>query len=396
MLELRPILSALIHHKSRAVIVMVQIALTMAIVCNAVFIIDERIAFMNRDTGYPENEIFGFRGVLLNADVDMTHQVEVDEDILRAIPGVIDAVMINHIPLVGSGSSSNWSLTAKQGRGEFSSGVFRGDEHTLNTMGLELIEGRNFTADEVKSTAESKDEVIIISKSLADKMFPQGDALGKIIYNQGIGAKVIGIVGVMQGAWVNWSAFNENVILPSVNAQSFLRYMVRTEPDRRAEVMAQVEQKLLASFPDRVINRIATMQENIKNSYRGHNSMRVTLSVLIGLLIFITVIGIFGLSSFSVNQRTKQIGTRRALGATKFAICRYFLVENFLIAIMGLVVGVVLALGLNYVLVNEYGVNRLEYVYIVGTLMAILLLSLASVLVPALRAAQVSPALATR
>ena len=250
MFELRPILSALLQHKSRAILVMLQVALTMAIVSNAIFIIDERIAFMNRDTGYAKNEIIGFRSVLLNNSVDMTAQVEVDEDILRSIPGVIDAVMINHIPVNGSGSASNWSLTAKEGRGEFPSGVFRGDEHVLTTMGVKLIEGRNFLPNEINFASESYDEVIIINKSLADKMFPNGNSLGKTIYNQGRPTKIVGVVGVMQGSWINWSNFNDNVILPSVNSRSFLRYMVRAQADRRAEVMAQIEEKLLG--PDQL------------------------------------------------------------------------------------------------------------------------------------------------
>lgn len=396
MFELRPILSALIQHKSRAILVILQIALTMAIVSNAMFIIDERIAFINRDTGYVQDEIISFRGVLLDNNVDMTAQVEVDEDILRNIPGVIDAVMINHVPIAGSGSSTSWSLTAKVGRGEFASGVFRGDEHVLNTMGLELLEGRNFRPEEVQPSMDSNDEVIIINKSLADKLFPDGNALGQTIYRQLRPSKVVGIVGVMQGSWVNWGGFNDNVIFPSVNAQSFLRYMVRAEPQRRAAVMAQIEEKLLASFPDRVINRIEAFEQIIENAYSSHSSMRIILTVLIVLLGFITVVGIFGLSSFSVNQRTKQIGTRRALGATKAAICRYFMVENALMSCMGILLGCVLALGLNVVLVSEYGTSKLDNAYVVGTLFVILLLSQASVLIPALRAAQVSPALATR
>lgn len=396
MFELRPILSALLQHKSRAVLVLLQIALTTAIVSNAVFIIDERIAFMNRDTGYAESEIIGFRSVLLNNSVDMTAQVEVDEDILRSIPGVIDAVMINHIPVNGSGSASNWSLTAKEGRGEFPSGVFRGDEHVLTTMGVKIVEGRNFLPSEINSARESHDEVIIINKSLADKMFPNGDALGKTIYNQGRPSKIIAVVGVMQGSWINWSGFNDNVILPSVNARSFLRYMVRAQADRRAEVMAQIEEKLLASYPDRVINRIETFEQIVENSYSSHSNMRIILSTLIVLLGFITVVGIFGLSSFSVNQRTKQIGTRRALGASKGAICRYFMVENALISCIGMMFGFVLALGLNVLLVNEYGTSKMDNLYVLGTMFAIFVLSQASVLIPALRAAQISPALATR
>jgi len=396
MFELRPILSALGQHKSRAVLVILQMALTIAIVSNAVFIIDNRIALMNRDTGYAENEIFGFRSVTLDSNADMSVQGEVDEQILRDIPGVIDAVTITHIPFVGSGSTSSWSTESKQERGEFVTGVFRGDDHTLNTMGLKLIEGRNFLPEEVSDDPYASSAVVIINQSIANKMFPDGDALGKTIYRHGQPSKIVGIVEVMQGMWVNWSGFNDNVIFPTSGARSFMRYMVRTESNRRAEVMAQVKDKLLASYAQRVITNIDTLEYSIDRAYSSDNAMRIILSVIISFLVFVTVVGIFGLSSFSVNQRTKQIGTRRALGASQAAIVRYFLVENAMMSVVGMTIGAVLALALNYILVNEYSVSKLNNGYVVATMFAILILSLASVLVPALRAAKISPALATR
>jgi putative ABC transport system permease protein len=396
MFEIRPILSALSQHKSRAVLIILQMALTLAIVSNAVFIIDERVQMMNRDTGYAKEQVFSFSAVNLQAGIDMSAQVEADEDILRSIDGVIDAVKIDHVPLEGNGSTKTWSLSDKEEQAKFHAGSFRGDEHVLKTLGLQLLAGRNFTAEEVQPAGVYTNPVIIINKSLADKLFPNDDALGKTIYNLGRPAKVVGIVGEMHGMWVGWSGFYDNVILPGVDSGDFFRYMVRTEPQSRAKVMTQFEQQLLSSFDRRVISKIRTMEEHQVNAYRDHNAMRIVLTVLIGLLMFVTVIGIFGLSSFSVSQRHKQIGTRRALGASKFDIVRYFLVENCLIALMGLIIGFVLALALNYVLVNEYGISQLDNTYIVTTMFVILMLSLGSVLMPALRAAQISPALATR
>ncbi len=396
MLEIRPILSAMLQHKSRAVLIILQMALTLAIVSNALFIIDKRIQLMNRETGYAEQQLFNAYMQALDGTADLTQQIEADEQMLRSIDGVIDAVVINHTPIAGSGSSSTWDLVAKAEMGKFRSGVYRGDEHVLNTMGVELVEGRNFTANEVVYGQGNPEPVLIINQSLADKMFPGGDALGSTIYSQGRPSKIIGIVGVMQGMWAGSSLFNDNVIFPSVAAASFNRYMVRTESGMRKEVMAQFKDKILALNRDRVISEPKTLEDDIARSYRGHSTMKTILTIIVCLLLFVTVVGIFGLSAFSVNQRTKQIGTRRALGATKFDITRYFLVENCLMAVVGISLGCVMALGLNYFLVNEYGVSQLNNAYVVGTMFGILLISLMAVLVPALKAAQVSPAIATR
>lgn len=396
MFEIRPILSAMLQHKSRAVLIILQMALTLAIVSNALFIIDQRVQLMNRDTGIPDGQTFSFAMVALDGMADLNQQVEVDEQILRDIPGVIDAVTTNAVPLQGSGSGSSLSLEDKPDAGEFPTGVFRGDEHLLNTLGVELLEGRNFTANEVAYNNQQSDSVVIVNQSLATKMFPNGDALGKTVYSQGKPSKIVGIVGIMQGSWVDWRGFNENVIFPSVGVGAFVRYMVRTNVEDRQAVMEQVEQKLLGSFAQRVFSSLETHEQHIEKAYGQHNAMRVVLTVIIVLLIFVTVVGIFGLSAFSVNQRTKQIGTRRALGASQFDITRYFLVEIGLMALVGISIGCILALGLNYFLVNQYGVRQLNKAYVAGTMFAILLVSLAAVLIPALKAAKISPAMATR
>jgi putative ABC transport system permease protein len=396
MFEIRPIFSALLQHKSRAVLIILQMALTLAIVSNALFIIDERIQLMNRETGYAQEQLFASFMIGLNGAADQSQQIEADEQMLRSIPGVIDAVVSNHTPITGSGSSTSWDLTPKDEFGRFGSGVFRGDEHLLNTMGLTLLEGRNFTANEVEHGPSRITPVIIVNKSLADKLFPDGDALGKTIYAQSNPSKIVGIVGVMQGMWVDSSMFNDNVLFPAIEAGTFNRYLVRTEPNVRQKVMNQFKDKLLELNRDRVIGNTTTLEQSIEESYREHSTMRTVLTVIISLLLFVTVVGIFGLSSFSVNQRTQQIGIRRALGASKVDITRYFLVENCLMAAVGISLGCVLAMGLNYFLVNEYGVSQLNKAYVVGTMFGILLVSLMAVLVPALKAAQVSPAIATR
>ncbi|MGH8760494.1 MAG: ABC transporter permease, partial [Burkholderiales bacterium] len=103
-----------------------------------------------------------------------------------------------------------------------------------------------------------------------------------------------------------------------------------------------------------------------------------------------------GLSSFWVRQRTHQIGIRRALGATRGQILRYFLIENFLLVTFGIVLGMVLAYGLNGLLMRYYEVPRLPLVYLPIGAVTLWLLGQLAVLGPALRAASVSPAVATR
>jgi putative ABC transport system permease protein len=113
-------------------------------------------------------------------------------------------------------------------------------------------------------------------------------------------------------------------------------------------------------------------------------------------LLGVTALGIVGLASFWVAQRRKQIGVRRALGATRGDILHYFQTENFLIVTLGIVLGMVLAFGLNLLLMQHYELPRLPFWYLPVGAVALWALGQLAVLAPALRAAAVPPVVATR
>jgi len=130
--------------------------------------------------------------------------------------------------------------------------------------------------------------------------------------------------------------------------------------------------------------------------YRGERALAWLLVSVTVFLLGVTASGIVGMASLWVNLRRKQIGVRRALGATRGDIVRYFLTENLLITSAGIAVGVLAAWGLNGVLMSELSVPRLPLEYLAVGVLLMLLLGVIAVLGPALRAAQLSPALATR
>jgi putative ABC transport system permease protein len=114
------------------------------------------------------------------------------------------------------------------------------------------------------------------------------------------------------------------------------------------------------------------------------------------VLTAITGLGIVGLASFSVARRTKQIGTRRALGATRPAILRYFMLENFLISTVGVVGGAIIAIGINMWMVDAFGLQRIAWYLIPAAMLTLWIVGQVAVLGPARRATMVPPALATR
>ncbi|HEY1772076.1 MAG TPA: FtsX-like permease family protein [Gammaproteobacteria bacterium] len=399
-MEIRPILSAMLRNKTGAILIALQIALTLAIVCNAVFIIHDRLAQMGRPSGMDEENIFLVSMAAYKPDYDADSAVKTDVDVLRNLPGVVDATYTESIPLSGGGWSSSFTAVPDEHpKTTVDAGEYHVDEHGLNTLGVKLVEGRNFTHDEINYVDSDKytpPPLAIVTRAFAEKMWPGQDALGKNVYEGMKGPTVVGVVDTMEGTWPHWEGFNRNIIMPSVLERAYMRFMVRTLPGQRDEVMKLAEQKLKDAHTGNFVRNIHPLTYYRDETNSNDHAMTVMLSVVTVLILAITALGIMGLASFSVRQRTRQIGTRRALGARRIDIVRYFMTENWLITTMGVLLGSVFAVALNYKLVNMYDLPHIPWYYIPVGIVTLWVLGLLAVLGPALKAAAIPPAIATR
>jgi putative ABC transport system permease protein len=401
-MEIRPIVSALMRSKVAMILIGLQVALTLAIVCNALFIIGQRLDRMHRPSGMNEVDTFWFSSTGFGQGYDAQAVQQSDLALLRQLPGIAAATSTNTVPMSDGGWSSGLSLQPKQKTSTAQSAFYLVDQEAMSTFGTTLVAGRNFKPEEIKQTAfgdRLQPPVIIVSKALADKMFPDGDALGKSIYmdEDPPTSTIIGIVERLQQPWMSSDTVEYSTFVPVYMPYSnSTRYLVRAEPGRRDEVMKAVEQKLLEANPSRIIGKLRTIENTRKEAYADDSAMAIILGTVIFCLLTITALGIVGMASFWVAQRTKQIGTRRALGATRTDILRYFQTENFIITTMGLIAGGILAYAFSLWLMRTYQSPRLPWYYVPVGFLCLWALGQLAVLGPALRASRVSPAVATR
>ena len=406
-MEVLPILSAMRRNKVGAILVAVQMAVTLAILCNALFIIQQRLAASSRPSGLDEANLFAISNQWVGNPPDEAALLQTDLAALRALPGVIDAYATNSYPLTNSGWGDGAELKPDQKKSTIHLARYFGDEHALHTLGVQLIAGRNFTADEVVDrmySDKAAPTALIISRAMAEAMFPHGDALGQSIYTGGNkiqASPIVGIVDRLQAPWVGGSSFASNWVENSALepyhylAKSFC-YLVRTQPGQLATVMHSSERTLFEIRRARVLDKVQTLSEARREVYRDDRGLALILAVVCAVLLAITAFGIVGLTSYWVAQRRRQIGIRRALGATRGAVVRYFQTENLMIAAIGAVFGIVLAITLNLWMVSSFQLERLHNGYALVGAVIVLLLGQLAVLWPALRAASIPPALATR
>jgi putative ABC transport system permease protein len=404
-MQLHPILSAMRRNKVGATLIGVQMAITLAILCNGLFIIQQRVALSHRPTGADEANIFVMPNQWVGKPADLGARLQADLAALRGLPGVVDAFATNSYLLSNGGSSEGVYLNVDQKESTAQTAVYFADVHGLNSLGLKLIAGRNFNSDEIVDRNGYNDQTpfsaVIITRGLAEKLFPGKSALGQSIVTkpENRTIPVIGIVDRLQVPWVEtWSAkFNDNSIIEPfrfVDPYSF--YIVRTQPGQLAAVLKAAEKKLFEVNGGRVMEKIVSLTQARAEAYKDDRGLAVILAVVCAALVAVTAFGIVGLTSYWVAQRRRQIGIRRALGATRNGIVRYFQTENFLIAAAGATLGIALAVSANLWMVSTFEMERLHVSYALVGALIVLLLGQAAVLWPALKAASIPPALATR
>jgi putative ABC transport system permease protein len=402
-LEIGPIFRALMRNKVGAILIAIQIAITMTIIVNSVFIIYERSQLMKRESGIDEANSFHLSSSGFANDFNPKETIQKDLEAIRALPGVVNAIQINAVPISGSG----WSMGLQTKPGAEHDGpgtaVYMVDEHGIETLDLKLIAGENFSSNDIRwrerSQADWPDK-IIVTKAMAEKLFPdQGwqSAVGQTVYINDIEPMIItGIVDKLQAPWVGWDNVENAILSPENMNSKSTRYFIRTQAGQRDVLMKEVEELLARSDKGRLVRNMRSVEENRERSYRGDNAMIKILTTVMVILTIVTALGIVGLASFSVNRRKKQIGTRRALGASQGAILRYFMLENFMISSVGVVLGAVLTIGLNVVLVNSFSLNAIDWYYIPLGMLILWLVGQIAVYGPARKAASIAPATATR
>ncbi len=409
MMTPRPILSSLRRHKIAAFLIVLEIALAFAIVSNAVYMVIERLQRIDLRSGIDERGLVLLRLATAGKQNGSVASAQTDLAALRAIPGVESASAINALPL----SRTQWGLAyATHPSHNFTDGVpssvYLGGPDLLKTLGIRVIQGSALRPSDY-SDLSPKDvfktfvnaRQALITQAYAQRLWPHASAVGKVMYMGETPVLVVGVVSNFIRPYIGADAHDPvnyyGVISPfragpDLNAW----YALRCRPAECARVLKAGAAKLQAMHPTETLNAQESFMHMRQSYFRDDRSMAWLLASTVIALLGVTAIGIVGLASFWVQQRTRQIGVRRALGARRIDILRYFQTENLLLATAGIALGCAAAIGINVWLMAHYAVPRLPVVYLPIGALTLWALGQLAVLGPALRAARVPPTVAMR
>ncbi|EIL87196.1 ABC transporter [Rhodanobacter fulvus Jip2] len=398
-------------------LVVLQVALACAILCNVLFLVQQKLAPLLAPSGVATDELILVDRMDSQAQPWTAAEVRRGEQVLREVPGVRDASAAFGLPMV-PGALMDMALQGGNGvkigvNGYLGAGL-------VKTLGLQLVAGRDFLPDEYHDFGLDGDgshgwdpvaqQPIIITRALADQLFDDGHALGKLMSDlhdnqgNGHGYRVVGIVRHLLrnqlGLATDGRADNTVLLARRIGSTSILNFAVRVDPSMHDAVLKRVAAAIQREFGARM-KEGATARVSFYSERRAQafQRQRAALWLFAGVtlaVVIVTVIGIMGLTGFWVQKRTRQIGIRRALGARKVDILRYFLVENLLIVGVGIAIGMLLASLGNRLLMRHYELVHLPWTYLPWGALVMVILSQLAVLGPALRASAVPPVVATR
>lgn len=408
-MEIRPILSALLRNKTGPVLVALQVAISLAILANIAHIVEERRGVVTRPSGLSDEMstfYFTVHPVGKEPPEKQLADIKREAELLRAVGGVAAVAQVTQMPMSRSGWVSSVNLKPHDDQSGTDASIYQSGDSLVKTFGLRLAEGRDFQSQELVDVNDGVEEVtpqvVIISKALADQLWPGEPAVGKTVYigsNPAAGgSRVVGVVERLISSHAETDGRGlRTVILPHRQyGDGGVLFAIRAEPGQRDRVMKEAEAALRKASALPLIMEQITVEGDRQRRYRNDVALQWTLVTVSALLLLITASGIVGMASLWVTQRRKQIGVRRALGARRIDILRYFITENFMITSAGVFGGVALGLALNQLLVSKLELARLPAGYLVGGAVIFWLLGVFAAYGPAWRAASISPATATR
>ena len=408
-MAIRTVLRALWQSRAGPLFLAAQVALSLMIFANVACVIDARLEATERPTGMNLANVFWVRSHGEGKDYDQQSAVKFDLEYLRSLPGVIAACVSNAIPQTRSELRSLVSPNQDLKNNKRSVFVYQSTDAIVDVLGLHLVRGRMFNADTVLPAPPRADvsheafgAEVVITEDLATKLYGNGEqALGKPMYFSllnGGSATVVGVVELMQAAppLAPMDIVYDVVLTPAIPQGPNAIYLVRTRPGLLDAIMGRVWKELEPRQHDRLVDSMETLAATAAHSRVADRTDAVILAILSSMVSAVTMLGLFGFASFAVTSRTKEIGTRRAIGARRADIVKMFLLENWLITTAGIITGSIVTLAFAVQLHLLLELPRMPIVFLAGSMGLIWVAGLLAALIPALRGSTVPPAVASR
>lgn len=393
-------------HRLRSALVVSEIALAVVLLVGAGLMMKSLWRLLNTNVGFKTENVMTMTVVLPPAKyTDANQQINFNNQLrerVQSLPGVVGAGTVNILPVNG-GNTTRFYVDGDPipapGQ-EIESNIRTVSDDYFKTLGIPLLGGRTFDTRDTANTPVA----VIINKTIADRVFPGRDPVGMRLRYPSVQVDPITIVGVVGDVKITGLDEAVKPVLYYSFRQSpstFANLVARTSSDPNA-LSNSIRNEVRNLEPDAAILNVRTMDEMIAQTPASfmRRFPALLISIFAGVALLLASIGIYGVVSYSVSQQTHYIGVRMALGASPADILKMVLKQGLVLALLGVGIGVVAALGLMRVLMKkstllfEVSGNDLgTFSIVTGALFVVALLAC---YLPARRATKVDPLVALR
>ncbi len=405
------------HNRVRSILVAAEMALAVILVAGAALMIRTFVGLRSVHPGLDPNNVITMQTSLGGGRYDSTAKVanmtrQVVEHI-EALPGVRAAATTVTLPVSSMGLDLPFNI---EGRPPAKGELYSGDEfwrfgspHYFSALRVPLLKGRFFD----QRDSGNSQWVLIVNQAFANKYWPKDDPIGqRITIGKGLGPQfeeptrqIVGIVGNVRENGLKTSddpvmyvpqAQVTDGLTKLANGLIPMNWIVQTAGDP-SSLSAAIQHEIQAVDSQLSASKVRSMDQVISESTARQNFNMLLLTIFGGLALLLAAIGIYGLMSYTVEQRTQELGIRLALGANRGDMLKLVVRQGMLLAGIGIVVGLAASFGLNRLLGNLlFGVKATDPVTYAAVAAILISVALLATYIPARRATQIDPMIALR
>ncbi|HEX3187384.1 MAG TPA: ABC transporter permease, partial [Pyrinomonadaceae bacterium] len=387
------------RNRTRSLLVVFESALAVVLLIGAGLLIRSLVALQNTNPGFDANNVLTLRVDLPRGKYDTPEKssnfFQQLEQRLVGLPGVESVGFITELPLSGQPNDAPFTVEGRPpvapGQ-EFGADFRRISQNYFQTLHIPLLRGRNFTEQEVRDNAR----VIIVSESLVSTVFPNEEPLGKRLLTvlSDKPFEIVGIVGDIRHRSLQFQPYAA-MYLPTIQSGR-MNIALRTQGDPMSLVPA-VRKEVQGIDRDQPIAAIRTMGEWVDRSTSTPRYRTTLLGLFATIAMILAATGIYGVMSYSVAQRTHEIGIRMALGARRLDVLNLVVRQGMLLVVIGLGIGLLGAFALTRVMASLlFGVTAKDPITFVAVAGLLAVVALIACYIPARRATKVDPLTALR
>jgi putative ABC transport system permease protein len=382
--------------RTRSALVIAEVGLSLVLLVGAGLLVKSFARLMDVNAGFDPDHLLTFN-LALPSSTDAVHQLTFYQQVvqrLQALPGVQAVGAVSRLPLSGGNSSRSFNVPGQ--KRDYSADIRVSTPDYFRGMGIPLLKGRSFSESDLGSSLN----LAVVNDALARTVFPGQDPIGKQLTHFGpddLTLQIIGVVGNVRHVGLDADPHSEIYQLLGQAQWPSMFVAIRSATSDPTSVTSAAQSVVWSVNKDVPLANVRTMQDLIANSVQRRKFSMFLLTIFAAVAMLLAAIGLYGVMSYSVAQRTHEIGIRMALGARRPDVLALVVKQGMVLALMGIAAGAVLSLAMTRLISGMlFGITATDPLTFAAVATLLGTVAFLANYLPARRASKVDPMVALR